>query len=215
MLYQLINPAHEYDEKTERNKISMPNSRVDASFKIKFHLEKTNDDFKKNEESLLKGYPDEIIPNLFLGNLSHGEYFLNEMINKKNTVTVLKCTTLSADLPMAAEVEKQTIENNFKVLKIEDTLSERISNHFNDAFDFIKTSLNKDKKVLVYCGAGVSRAPTIVIAYLMKKYHLKYEEAFNHTKRKRACIDPNKNFIVQLKEYEIRLAREKSSFRRN
>ena len=51
--------------------------------------------------------------------------------------------------------------------------------------------------VLVHCEYGVSRSATIVIAYLMCKRGLKFEDALAMVKEKRK-IRPSANFIKQL-----------------
>lgn len=46
---------------------------------------------------------------------------------------------------------------------------------------------------------GVSRSAAVVIAYIMEKYGLCYEEAFALVKAKRRFISPNIGFVAQLK----------------
>ena len=55
--------------------------------------------------------------------------------------------------------------------------------------------------VLVHCEYGVSRSPTIVIAYLMWKRGLKFEDALAMVKEKRK-IKPSANFTKQLQIWE-------------
>ena len=57
-------------------------------------------------------------------------------------------------------------------------------------------------KVLVHCQAGISRSPTIVIAYLMKTKNLNQIEAYSEVHKIRPIIDPNMSFRCQLVEYE-------------
>lgn len=86
-------------------------------------------------------------------------------------------------------------------LEIDDTTSQNIIDYFDDTFLFIERSY----KVFVHCGSGVSRSPSFVIAYLMKKNDWRYEEAYKFVEDKRRIIDPNPNFIDQLKLYEKKL----------
>jgi protein-tyrosine phosphatase len=55
--------------------------------------------------------------------------------------------------------------------------------------------------VLVHCDQGVSRSPTVMVAYLMRSRRLTFEEAsaLVSTKRK---IKPNDNFKEQLRVWE-------------
>lgn len=57
----------------------------------------------------------------------------------------------------------------------------------------------------MHCNAGVSRAPTIVIAYLMKKFNMRLKEAYDLVKSVRSSIRPNEGFMKTLKEYEREL----------
>ncbi|KAF2347586.1 Dual specificity phosphatase catalytic domain, partial [Trinorchestia longiramus] len=56
--------------------------------------------------------------------------------------------------------------------------------------------------VLVHCNAGVSRAPTVVVAYCMQQMRVPYNEAFDFVKQKRTFIRPNEGFVKQLKSFE-------------
>jgi len=62
-------------------------------------------------------------------------------------------------------------------------------------------------KVLVHCQAGVSRSPTLVVAYLMARYGRSMMDAFNAVKERRPVVAPNFNFMGQLLEFEQRCRR--------
>ncbi|OOF95803.1 hypothetical protein ASPCADRAFT_506631 [Aspergillus carbonarius ITEM 5010] len=55
--------------------------------------------------------------------------------------------------------------------------------------------------VLVHCDLGRSRSPTIIIAYLMRKFKMKMEDAVEFVQAKQR-IKPNKNFLRQLRVWE-------------
>jgi len=42
---------------------------------------------------------------------------------------------------------------------------------------------------------GISRAPAVIIGYLMKKNDMTFGQAYNYVKTKRIVIAPNKGFI--------------------
>ncbi|KAJ7474962.1 protein-tyrosine phosphatase-like protein [Mycena latifolia] len=48
--------------------------------------------------------------------------------------------------------------------------------------------------VLVHCQQGVSRSPSIVIAYLIRNHAMSYDAALAFVKRKHACARPNPGF---------------------
>jgi len=62
-------------------------------------------------------------------------------------------------------------------------------------------------KVLVHCQAGVSRSPTLVVAYLMARYGQPLMDAFQLVKQRRPIVAPNFNFMGQLMEFEQRCRR--------
>ena len=55
--------------------------------------------------------------------------------------------------------------------------------------------------VYVNCGGGVSRSATIVIAYIMQKYRISYNDALKRVTKKRKVF-PNEGFIEQLNLFE-------------
>lgn len=57
-------------------------------------------------------------------------------------------------------------------------------------------------KVLVHCEAGISRSPTICMAYIMKTQRLRLEQAFDIIRQQRAIVSPNFGFMGQLLQFE-------------
>lgn len=85
-----------------------------------------------------------------------------------------------------------------------------IEKHFEKTFQFIEENRNNGESVLVHCHVGRSRAATIVIYYLMRKFHLTFEKAYNFLKSKRPLIHPNPGFVLQLKKAEKEIIPEKT-----
>ncbi len=57
-------------------------------------------------------------------------------------------------------------------------------------------------KVLVHCRAGISRSATICLAYLISRYRLSLDEAYEFIKKKKSFISPNFGFLGQLLSLE-------------
>lgn len=57
-------------------------------------------------------------------------------------------------------------------------------------------------KVLVHCEAGISRSPTICMAYIMRTQQLRLDAAFDIIKQRRDVISPNFSFMGQLLQFE-------------
>lgn len=58
--------------------------------------------------------------------------------------------------------------------------------------------LNNGERVLVHCKMGVSRAPSIVIAFLIKHRGFAYKEAFKYVQNRNGKIAPNLGYLMQL-----------------
>ena len=90
-------------------------------------------------------------------------------------------------------------------LVIDDDEDEKISLHFFTVQEIISKALSENKNVIVHCAAGMSRSPSLVIAYLMIENRWCYEEAYNYVKSRRPIIEPNIGFVKQLKALEYKL----------
>ena len=85
-----------------------------------------------------------------------------------------------------------------KILDVMDIDYENIIQYFGECLNFIKG----EEKTLVHCADGISRSPTIVIAYMMWSKKMNYNEAIKLVKLKKNNIRPNSGFIKQLKIFQ-------------
>jgi len=97
-----------------------------------------------------------------------------------------------------------------KCINISDTFEQLLDKFFDETHNFIEEARRNKCNVLVHCKAGISRSPTIAIAYLMKWKRLHLNDAYNFVKRCRPQISPNLNFMGQLVSYERQLQRDRS-----
>ena len=148
----------------------------------------------------------EIIPKIYLSGIYpiyDPTYIIQENIN-------IVMSFLSN--PRYKKIVKQTCAQNNIInymFDAEDTLNHDMSFIFEETYHIICKHLNQNNKILIHCGAGVSRSATILVAFFLryfkgqnKKTSVKKILKFIQTKRE---VQPNKNFMEQLKNYEIKL----------
>ena len=86
-------------------------------------------------------------------------------------------------------------------LQFDDTRKYNILQEIHKVSDFMYHCNNG--KLLIHCGEGVSRSPSILIMYLIHIYKYTYLDAFNIISSKR-FIKPNIGFMKQLQKMNIK-----------
>lgn len=116
----------------------------------------------------------------------------------------LKRNNIKYILNCAVECKNENLPSDIKELhlKLVDEPEFDITKHFKQTNDFINKVRTAGGNLLVHCKVGLSRSPTVIIAYLIKYYEFTADSAINFIKRKRPQIIPNQGFIKQLYEYE-------------
>ena len=187
----------------------MKNLKGKFQFKIKIPK---ND--KKEEEKNLSQINNnnnrtsisQITDNIFTGGYLVAKDFTFLLNN--NFTHVINCSRGSSmESPNDELIKSQNYEKSpsIKYLPIflRDDPGADIINCFFKAIDFIEFDIQKyNKKILIHCIEGISRAPAIIAGYLMWKEQLKTQEAINLIKSKRNCVDINVGFIIQLHKWE-------------
>jgi predicted protein tyrosine phosphatase len=93
-------------------------------------------------------------------------------------------------------------EGHFLRIPVNDSYCDKLLPFFQDAFQFLDKVRESNSCALVHCLAGISRSPTLAIAYIMRYLGMTTDEAYKYVKDKRPTISPNFNFLGQLLEYE-------------
>jgi protein-tyrosine phosphatase/predicted kinase len=130
----------------------------------------------------------EVIPGLYFGNQKAADA-APDMISH-----VLTCRSTPE--------RKFPIRITWKGISFADSVQSNVLPFFDETYDFID---HTSEGVLVHCREGVSRSATIVIAYLMKKFDLPMDVAYQYVKKRRPVAEPNDGFKKQLKTYEKQL----------
>ncbi|XP_028936987.1 dual specificity protein phosphatase 5 isoform X1 [Ornithorhynchus anatinus] len=170
-----VKPISQEKSETEKNLIN--------------HCERQNISHKPAYD---QGGPVEILPFLYLGSAYHASKC--EFLANLHITALLNVSRKSS--------ESCTEQYHYKWIPVEDNHMADISSHFQEAIDFIDCVRRTGGKILVHCEAGISRSPTICMAYLMKTKKFRLEEAFDYIKQRRSMISPNFGFMGQLLQYE-------------
>ncbi|CAF0725502.1 unnamed protein product [Adineta steineri] len=96
-------------------------------------------------------------------------------------------------------------DEHFLRIPIDDSLKAQLLPYFDQAYAFIEKARSNNGCVLIHCLAGISRSPTLAIAYIIRYLHLSADDAYKYVKQRRSQISPNFNFLGQLHEYEQNL----------
>lgn len=87
-------------------------------------------------------------------------------------------------------------------VRLRDHSSQDMARHFYNVFDFIERARKCGGRIFVHCVKGISRSPTMAIAYLMWYKRINMYQALDFVRQARPAVDPNAGFIFQLTEWE-------------
>ena len=133
--------------------------------------------------------------------LSPGTPALNEIL--------LQCDKITHVLNTALELDTQNFEEiQVLHLKLYDSPEQILP--FEEAAEFIRSSIASGGKVLVHCNAGQSRSASMIIYYLMTLGNT-LKSSFDYVKARKPNIGPNFGFATQLEEQEKKLFNGKST----
>ena len=174
----------------------------------------------------------EITPSIFISDYENSKDIgLLREYNIKHVINLSDCDKLETFLNKMRKVKIKEHR-----IFIRDEPGQSLTAAMNDTYDIIQEIIDSKKKVLIHCNAGVSRAPSILISYFMRRqYMISYEKYIRITKVKtkhqrflelinpdnsillkiikwiktaRPCINPNPGFIYQLIVLEHELKRQ-------
>uniref|UniRef100_A0A8C6SM17 Dual specificity protein phosphatase 19 n=1 Tax=Neogobius melanostomus TaxID=47308 RepID=A0A8C6SM17_9GOBI len=89
----------------------------------------------------------------------------------------------------------------YKTVSILDQPDTDLTQHIPDCCGFITQAHNEKGVVLVHCNTGVSRAPAVIIGYLMSCDGLSFDDAMSLVRTARPNSAPNPGFVEQLQKY--------------
>ncbi|XP_060944275.1 dual specificity protein phosphatase 19a [Limanda limanda] len=87
----------------------------------------------------------------------------------------------------------------YKTVSILDLPDADLLTHIQECCDFIQQARSEKGVVLVHCNTGVSRAPSVVVGYLMSCDGQSFDAALSLVKSSRPASSPNPGFLEQLR----------------
>lgn len=157
-------------------------------------------------EAHVSQFSTKIDDKLYLGNNSNAKD-LNQLRHKKDTITHILNIQRGGEAPYSEDGFK------YEILDLDDLPAERLLDILTAAIEFIKDGVSGGK-VLVHCDTGISRASSVVIAYLMKTQKLSYKKALSKVNSARKAmfqdaVKPNHGFVRQLRQFEKQITPKK------
>jgi len=115
----------------------------------------------------------------------------------------LKYFNINTIVNVACNVENYYLDlYNYIKYEWDDALKFNISKEIDEIVETMHKLVVQKKNVLIHCALGISRSPSVIIAYMIKYGGYTCQNALERLKQIRHYIQPNINFIQQLIEYE-------------
>ena len=137
-------------------------------------------------------HPVEILDNLFCGNIECAYKTKELLFLKIEYILNVSCI----------EYHKRKFFNYYDIY-INDSSSENVIKFFKITNRIIDNVLSENKRILIHSENGKSRCYVFVMAYLIGRKGLKFNEAYERVKEKFKKAEPNDNFLTQLKHYDL------------
>ena len=135
---------------------------------------------------------------------------------------MLKARNITVVVTMYDEPEMKTFVDygiQYFMFPIRDNPDEKIDDKLWKVPRFIKEKIDQGQSVLVHCkevvfglSKGISRAPTMIIAYMMFLKRASFDQCYDAMKQMYPRAEPNVAFLGQLKELEKKIHDENPQF---
>jgi protein-tyrosine phosphatase len=140
--------------------------------------------------------------NLYLGDMN---YARDDNFLKENKIThILNCATEL--FPHTETYNAIKLKGYYKINLIDTPNAPFAEDYIRDGANKLNMWLEKGNVVYVHCVAGISRSPSVIIAYLMIYKQISYSAALNHVKKQRNIVNPNDGF-VKILQSKIRIGK--------
>uniref|UniRef100_A0A1I8G2B8 protein-tyrosine-phosphatase n=1 Tax=Macrostomum lignano TaxID=282301 RepID=A0A1I8G2B8_9PLAT len=113
-----------------------------------------------------------VLPHLYIG--SQADALDAEVMQRFGITHVIN---VSISCPQSQHVP----DSNFLRIPVNDGYTDKLLPHFQRAFSFLERVRESSGRCLVHCLAGISRSPTLSIAYIMKHRCMSQDEAYRRS----------------------------------
>ena len=202
---KIIQKPKKEEEKEEREIMSVSDKLEECSLCGQFgaYIKEEgiflcNDCFVKQKQEIFNLYMNKTVLTPSYNQITEKIYLGNE--DTARDKVILKKLNISNILICAEGCEPfYPDEFKYKILYLDDATDEDLLSWLKEGFEFIDSAENN---IYIHCAMGISRSASVVIAYLMYKNKMSYNDAYNEVKNKRKEISPNTGFQEQLKKFE-------------
>lgn len=184
----------------------------------------TEEDRNKKWEMAFTARMRLIVPGLFLGNVEAS--YKREML-QENCIDAIVSLNDARWVWWNTITRDAVPEHRHKWVQCADSSTQDLLAHLSDICEFIDRMASPDlsslsslpveqeckhesndqpqgasaEAILVHCDLGISRSPTIIIAYLMRKFRMRREDILKYVQSKQK-VKPCSNFTRQLQIWE-------------
>ena len=132
----------------------------------------------------------QIIPNfLYLG----PEPCTLENVKELQDIPIKQILNMALEIDDTPELALATKFEKYTRLPMRDFVEEvNVQRTLGEACAILDEADLKSKPIYVHCRAGKSRSVTVVLAYLIHRYHWTLKKAYAHVAEKRKGISPSK-----------------------
>lgn len=144
----------------------------------------------------------QILPGLWLGSIASVKNY--RCLETAGFTHIISVMTYEEIAERDIEIPERIV---WTIISVEDDGVEHLYSHLESATISIDNILKAGGRVLVHCMDGISRSPTVIIAYIMWRLGLRLIAALVYVRERRPCVDPNFTFYGDLELFETRLFR--------
>ena len=144
---------------------------------------------------LPKIHPIEVVENIFVGPLEVALKTKELLFLKINYILNLSCVAYN----------KRMKYFKYYDIFINDNHTENAIKYFKITNRFIDDAVLSGGKVLIHSENGTSRCWVFLMAYLIGRRHMTFNVAYDLVRSKFSHVEPNDNFLTQLKHYDLKV----------